>query len=95
MSPNEAMERAASYLASGQYQSAAQRDKAATSKALNERTQFLDQMMQNTDPSSSKYKEYQKQRDLVIQQFLADRAVLEGKAAPVTKIPGTVERISG
>jgi hypothetical protein len=29
MSPNEAMERAASYLASGQYQSAAQRDKAA------------------------------------------------------------------
>jgi hypothetical protein len=52
-------------------------------------------MMQNTDPSSSKYKEYQKQRDLVIQQFLADRAVLEGKAAPVTKIPGTVERISG
>jgi hypothetical protein len=95
MSPNEAMERAASYLASGQYQSAAQRDKAATSKALNERTQFLDQMMQNTDPSSSKYKEYQKQRDLVIQQFLADKAVLEGKAAPVTKIPGTVERISG
>jgi hypothetical protein len=95
MSPNEAMERAASYLASGQYQSAAQRDKAATSKALNERTQFLDQMMQNTDPSSSKYKDYQKQRDLVIQQFLADRAVLEGKTAPATKIPGTVERLSG
>jgi hypothetical protein len=95
MSPNEAMERAASYLASGQYQSAAQRDKTATSKALNEKTQFLDQMMQNTDPSSSKYKDYQKQRDLVIQQFLADRAVLEGKAAPVTKIPGTVERLSG
>ena len=95
MSPNEAMERAASYLASGQYQSAAQRDKAATSKALNERTQFLDQMMQNTDPSSSKYKDYQKQRDLVIQQFLADKAVLEGKAAPVTKIPGTVEKLRG
>jgi hypothetical protein len=95
MSPNEAMERAASYLASGQYQSAAQRDKAATSKALNEKTQFLDQMMQNTDPSSSKYKEYQKQRDLVIQQFLQDQAVLGGKAAPVTKIPGTVERLSG
>jgi hypothetical protein len=95
MSPNEAMERAASYLASGQYQSAAQRDKAATSKALNERTQFLDQMMQNTDPNSSKYKEYQKQRDLVIQQFLQDQAVLGGKAAPVTKIPGTVERLSG
>ena len=93
MSPNEAMERAASYLASGQYQSAAQRDKAATSKALNERTQFLDQMMQNTDPSSSKYKEYQKQRDLVIQQFLQDQAMLGGKAAPAAAIKGTVERI--
>jgi hypothetical protein len=93
MSPNEAMERAASYLASGQYQSAAQRDKAATSKALNERTQFLDQMMQNTDPNSSKYKEYKAQRDLVIQQFLQDQAMLGGKAAPAAAIKGTVERI--
>jgi hypothetical protein len=71
----------------------AQRDKAATSKALNERTQFLDQMMQNTDPNSSKYKEYQKQRDLVIQQFLQDQAMLGGKAAPAAAIKGTVERI--
>ena len=95
MSPNEAMERAASYLASGQYQSAAQRDKAATAKALDERTQFLNQMMMNLDPSSSDYKKYQKQRDLVVQQFLADRATLEGKTAPTTQIPGTVERIRG
>jgi hypothetical protein len=95
MSPNEAMERAASYLASGQYQSAAQRDKAATAKALDERTQFLNQMMMNLDPSSSDYKKYQKQRDLVVQQFLADRATLEGKTAPATQIPGTVERIRG
>jgi hypothetical protein len=95
MSPNEAMERAASYLASGQYQSAAQRDKAATAKALDERTQFLNQMMMNLDPSSADYKKYQKQRDLVVQQFLADRATLEGKTAPATQIPGTVERIRG
>ncbi len=87
MSPNEAMERAASYLASGQYQSAAQREKAATSKALNEKTQFLDQMMQNTDPNSSKYKEYQKQRDLVIQQFLTDQKLLSGKGGPDTNTP--------
>jgi len=93
MSPNEAMERAASYLASGQYQSAAQRDKAATAKALNEKTQFLDQMMMNLDPSSSDYKKYKTQRDLVIQQFLQDQAMLAGKSAPATAIKGTVERI--
>ena len=93
MSFNEASDRAAALIAGGQYQSAAQRDKAATSKALNEKTLFLDQMMLNTDPSSSKYKEYQKQRDLVIQQFLQDQAMLAGKTAPATAIKGTVERV--
>ena len=93
MSFNEASDRAAALVAGGQYQSAAQRDKAATSKALNEKTQFLDQMMMNVDPSSSEYKKYQKQRELVIQQFLQDQAMLGGKAAPATAIKGTVERI--
>ena len=93
MSFNEASDRAAALIAGGQYQSAAQRDKAATSKALNEKTLFLDQMMLNTDPSSSKYKDYQKQRDLVIQQFLQDQAMLAGKTAPATAIKGTVERV--
>jgi len=93
MSFNEASDRAAALVAGGQYQSAAQRDKAATSKALNEKTQFLDQMMMNVDPSSSEYKKYKTQRDLVIQQFLQDQAMLGGKAAPATAIKGTVERI--
>jgi hypothetical protein len=95
MSFNEASDRAAALVAGGQYQSAAQRDKAATSKALNEKTQFLDQMMMNTDPSSADYKKYKTQRDLVIQQFLQDQAMLAGKTAPTTQIPGTVERIRG
>jgi hypothetical protein len=95
MAFNEASDRAAALVAGGQYQSAAQRDKAATSKALNEKTQFLDQMMMNTDPSSADYKKYKTQRDLVIQQFLQDQAMLAGKTAPTTQIPGTVERIRG
>ena len=93
MTFNEASDRAAALIAGGQYQSAAQRDKAAISKALNEKTQFLDQMMMNVDPSSSEYKKYKTQRDLVIQQFLQDQAMLGGKAAPATAIKGTVERI--
>ena len=93
MSFNEASDRAAALVAGGQYQSAAQRDKAATSKALNEKTQFLDQMMMNVDPSSSEYKKYKTQRDLVIQQFLQDQAMLAGKNAPATAIKGTVERV--
>ena len=68
-------------------------NKAATAKALNEKTQFLDQMMMNLDPSSSDYKKYKTQRDLVIQQFLQDQAMLAGKSAPATAIKGTVERI--
>ena len=92
---NEVLERASLAMQGAQYQSIAQRDKAATSKALEERTKFLDQMMMNAEPNSADYKKYQKQRELVIQQFLQDQAMLGGKVAPATKIPGTVERLSG
>jgi hypothetical protein len=96
MSPNEAMERAASYLASGQYQSAAQRDKAATAKDLAGRTNFLDMQMAMMDPNSSEYKKMETQRQKIVERFMAEQKMLGGKLdgnAPAMPIKGTVERV--
>jgi len=93
MSPNEAMERAASYLASGQYQSAAQRQQAANQTALSKKTDMIEMMIDLEPVGSARRKELETQRDKIVERFLADQQVLSGKSAPVTKIPGTVERV--
>jgi len=93
MSPNEAMERAASYLASGQYQSAAQRQQAANQTALAKKTDMIEMMIDLEPVGSARRKELETQRDKIVERFLADQQVLSGKSAPATKIPGTVERV--
>ena len=96
MSPNEAMERAASYLASGQYQTAAQREKAAMAKDLAGRTNFLDMQMATMDPNSSEYKKMETQRQKIVERFMAEQKMLGGKLdgnAPAMPIKGTVERV--
>ena len=93
MSPNEAMERAASYLASGQYQSAAQRQQAANQTALSKKTDMIEMMIDLEPVGSARRKELETQRDKIVERFLADQQVLSGKSAPATKIPGTVERV--
>jgi hypothetical protein len=80
MSPNEAMERAASYLASGQYQTAAQREKAAMAKDLAGRTNFLDMQMATMDPNSSEYKKMETQRQKIVERFMAEQKMLGGKS---------------
>jgi hypothetical protein len=80
MSPNEAMERAASYLASGQYQTAAQRQAKAISDALAERTKMIDMQLTMTKPGSAEEKALNEQRKKVIERFTADQKLLTGKS---------------
>ena len=80
MSPNEAMERAASYLASGQYQTAAQRQAKAISDALAERTKMIDMQLTMTKPGSAEEKALNTQRNKVIERFMADQRLLTGKS---------------
>lgn len=87
MSPNEAMERAASYLASGQYQTAAQRQAKAVSEALAEKTKMIDLQLTTVKPGSAEEKALTKQRDKVIERFLADQKLLSGKGEQDVNTP--------
>ena len=90
MSPNEAMERAASYLASGQYQTAAQRQAKATFDALSERTKLIDQQLTMASPGSADEKKLKQQREAMVAQFLADQKRLSGQAgAPNVNTPSS------
>jgi hypothetical protein len=80
MSPNEAMERAASYMASGQYQTAAQRQAKAVSEALAEKTKMIDMQLTMTKPGSAEEKALNTQRNKVIERFMADQQLLTGKS---------------
>jgi len=80
MSPNEAMERAASYMASGQYQSAAQRQAKAVADALAEKTKMIDQQLSVLKPGSAEEKALVAQRNKVIERFMADQRLLTGKS---------------
>jgi len=80
MSPNEAMERAASYMASGQYQSAAQRQAKAVADALAERVKNIDQQLSVVKPGSPAEKDLTAQRTKAIERFMADQRLLTGKS---------------
>jgi hypothetical protein len=80
MSPNEAMERAASYMASGQYQSAAQRQSKAVADALAEKTKMIDQQLSIIKPGSTEEKTLTTQRNKIIERFMADQRLLTGKS---------------
>jgi hypothetical protein len=80
MSPNEAMERAASYMASGQYQSSAQRQAKAVADALAEKTKMIDQQLSIIKPGSAEEKTLTTQRNKIIERFMADQRLLTGKS---------------
>jgi hypothetical protein len=96
MSLEEAIDRAAHYQRGAQYESVAQREKAAVAKDLANRTNFLDQQMSMMDPMSSDYKKMEAQRQKIVERFMAEQKMLGGKLggnASAMPIKGTVERV--
>ena len=74
------MERAASYMASGQYQSSAQRHAKAVADALAEKTKMIDQQLSIIKPGSAEEKTLTTQRNKIIERFMADQRLLTGKS---------------
>ena len=75
----EALDRAAHYARGAQYETVAQREKAAMAKDLSAKTNMIDMQLAVTKPGSSDYKELMTQRQRIIDQFLADQKMLGGK----------------
>ena len=92
----EALDRAAHYARGAQYETVAQREKAALGKDLSAKTNMIDMQLAMTKPGSSDHKELMNQRQRIIDQFLADQKMLGGKLggnAPAATVPGKVERL--